>query len=152
MDYERNLHSVFCLQYHFILVVKYRKKVINDKICARLREIFESIAKKPNYQLEFIEFNHDIDHLHILFKAKPKSELLKFINSYKSASGRLIKKEFSIIRKYLCKEYFWSGSYFLASTGGVTLEILKQYVQNQGIEDNRVKKEYNSKKKLLNNG
>lgn len=153
IEYDKNLHSVFLLQYHFILVVKYRKKVINNKICDRLKDIFENIAKGQTYQLKIIEFNHDLDHLHILFKAKPKSELLKFINAYKSASSRLIKKEFPEIKKYLWKEYFWSGSYFLATTGGVTLEILKQYVQNQGLEDNRVKKEYNSKKKrLLNNG
>lgn len=79
------------LQYHLILVVKYRREVIDDKICARLKEIFEYIAKNDNYSLELIEFNHDKDHLHILFKAKPKSELLKFINAYKSASSRLIK-------------------------------------------------------------
>ncbi len=97
---------IFLLQYHFILVVKYRKKVIDDKICARLKEIFEYIAKYPNYQLEIIEFNHDIDHLHIFFKAKPKSGLLKFINAYKLATSRLIKKEFPRVKKYLWKEYF----------------------------------------------
>ncbi|EAH9356201.1 hypothetical protein EX478_08460 [Campylobacter coli] len=47
------------------------------------------------------------------------------------------------------KKYFWSGSYFLATTGGVSLDVLKAYVQNQGIEDNRVKKQYNSKHKRL---
>lgn len=94
IEYDINLHSVFLLQYHLILVVKYRREVIDDKICARLKEIFEYIAKNDNYSLELIEFNHDKDHLHILFKAKPKSELLKFINAYKSASSRLIKKEF----------------------------------------------------------
>ena len=148
-EYDTNHHSVFLLQYHLIFVVKYRRKVINDEICKRLREIFEYIAKSPRYALTLIEFNHDLDHLHILFKAEPKSDLVAFINSYKSASSRLIKKEFPIIRKYLWKEYFWSRSYFLATTGGVTLDILKKYVENQGIEDNRPKKEYMTKKKRL---
>ncbi|ECZ3092015.1 IS200/IS605 family transposase [Campylobacter coli] len=152
IEYDINLHSVFLLQYYLILVVKYRREVIDDKICARLKEIFEYIAKNDNYSLELIEFNHDKDHLHILFKAKPKSELLKFINAYKSASSRLIKKEFPHLKQYLWKQYFWSGSYFLATTGGVTLDILKQYVENQGIEDNRVKKQYkNTKRKRLLN-
>lgn len=140
LKYDTNFHSVFLLQYHLILVIKYRHKVITDEICARLKEIFEYIAKKPNYQLKIIEFNHDQDHLHILFKAQPKSALSTFINAYKSASSRLIKKEFPQIRKYLWKEYFWSQSFFLATTGGVTLETLKKYVENQGIEDSRVKK------------
>lgn len=147
IEYDTNQHSVFLLQYHLIFVVKYRRAVINDKICARLREIFEYIAKSTRYAITIIEFNHDKDHLHILFKSQPKSDLVAFINAYKSASSRLIKKEFPSIRKYLWREYFWSRSYFLATTGGVTLETLKKYVEHQGIEDNRVKKQYNTKKK-----
>ena len=147
IEYDTNQHSVFLLQYHLIFVVKYRRAVIDDRICARLKEIFEYIAKNPRYAITIIEFNHDKDHLHILFKSQPKSDLVAFINAYKSASSRLIKKEFPSIRQYLWREYFWSRSYFLATTGGVTLETLKKYVENQGIEDNRVKKQYNTKKK-----
>lgn len=130
--YDTNKHSVYLLQYHLILVVKYRKKVITDEICNRLKEIFEYIGEKEQYKLKIIEFNSDIDHLHILFKAEPKSELKKFINAYKSASSRLIKKEFPKIKKNLWKEAFWSRSFFLATTGGVTLDVLKKYVENQG--------------------
>jgi len=114
------------------LVTKYRRQVIDDEICKRLREIFEYIANKEQYKLKIIEFNHDKDHLHILFKAEPKSEISKFINAYKSASSRLIKKEFPRVKEKLWKEYFWSRSFFLATTGGVTLEVLKQYVESQG--------------------
>jgi len=130
--YDTNKHSVFLLQYHLILVIKYRKKVITDDICKRLREIFDYIGEKEQYKLKVIEFNSDIDHLHILFKAEPKSEIKKFINAYKSASSRLIKKEFPQIRSKLWKEAFWSRSFFLATTGGVTLEVLKKYVEDQG--------------------
>jgi putative transposase len=128
--YQTNNHSVFLLQYHMIFVIKYRRQVLTIEISNRLKEIFENIAEK--YKIELVEFNHDIDHLHMLFQAEPKSELTKFINAYKSASSRLIKKEFPEIKKKLWKEAFWSRSFFLATTGGVTLEVLKQYVENQG--------------------
>lgn len=78
------------------------------------------------------EWNHDKDHLHILFKAHPNSELSKFINAYKSASSRLIKKEFPKVRKLLWKEKFWSQSFCLISVGGAPLSILKQYIESQG--------------------
>ncbi len=113
-----------------IFVIKYRRKVITSDIAHRLREIFENIA--INYKIRIIEFNHDIDHLHVLFQSEPKSELTKFINAYKSASSRLIKKEFPEIRTKLWKEAFWSRSFFLATTGGVGIEVLKEYVENQG--------------------
>ena len=56
--------------YHLVvLVVKYRRKVIDDDISGRLREIFEYIC--PNYGIELEEWNHDIDHVHVMFKAQP---------------------------------------------------------------------------------
>ncbi len=130
--HDTNKHSVFLLQYHLILVIKYRRKAVNNAICERLKEIFSYIGDKEQYKLEVIEFNHDEDHIHILFKAQPKSEISKFINAYKSASSRLIKNEFPEVREKLWKEAFWSRSFFLATTGGVTLEVLMQYVENQG--------------------
>ena len=79
-----------------------------------------------------MEWNHDTDHVHILFKAHPNTELSKFINAYKSASSRLIKKNFPEIRKKLWKEYFWSQSFCLLATGGAPPEIIKKYIETQG--------------------
>lgn len=130
MDLDGNNHSVFLMYYHLVFVVKYRRKVIDDTISCRLKEIFEYIA--PNYNITLQEWNHDIDHIHILFKGQPNSELSKFINSYKSASSRLIKKEYSQIRKSLWKEYFWSRSFCLLTTGGAPIEVIKKYIEKQG--------------------
>lgn len=123
---QSNNHSVFSLYYHLIMVVKYRRRVIDDKISVRLREIFENIAAKYSLQVE--EWAHDIDHVYVMFTAQPKSELSKFINAYKSASSRLIKKEFPQIRQKLWKEYFWSQSFCLLTTGGVTIEVIRKYI------------------------
>ena len=132
MYLESNNHSVFSMHYHLVMVVKYRRKVINDDISKRLREIFEYIA--PNYNISIEEWNHDIDHVHVLFKAEPNSELSKFLNAYKSASSRLIKKEYPEIRQKLWKEYFWSKSFCLITTGGVTIDVIKEYIKSQGAE------------------
>ena len=130
MKLDRNQHSVYLLNYHLILVIKYRKKVINNMISDRLKDIFEYIAK--DYGITLIEWNHENDHVHILFKSIPKTNISKFINAYKSASSRLIKKENPLIRKTLYKEMFWSKSYCLISTGGAPIEVIKEYIQNQG--------------------
>ena len=130
MDFDTNNHSVFNLNYHLIMVVKYRRKVIDDEISLRLREMFEYIGS--SYHVSIIEWNHDIDHIHVLFKGKPNTEISKFLNCYKSASSRLIKKEFPRITKYLWKEAFWSKSYCLLTTGGVTIDIIKRYIETHG--------------------
>mgnify|MGYP000883785339 FL=1 len=130
MKLDSNNHSVFLLYYHLVLVVKYRRKVIDDAISNRLKEIFEYI--QSNYNITLQEWNHDKDHVHILFKAHPNSEISKFLNSYKSASSRLIKKEFPQIRKSLWKEYFWAKSFCLLTTGGAPIDIIKKYIESQG--------------------
>lgn len=135
MKLEGNNHSVFLLRYHLIFVVKFRRKVIDDAVSARLKEIFNYIA--PNYNITIEEWNSDKDHIHVLFKAHPNSALSKSINAYKSASSRLVKKEFPHIRKCLWKEMFWSKSFCLLTTGGVTVEIVKQYIKSQGEKDER---------------
>jgi putative transposase len=118
------------MYYHLVLVTKYRRKVIDKTISYRLREIFDYIA--VNYNISVIEWNDDRDHIHILFKAQPNSELSKFINAYKSASSRLIKKEYPKIREKLWKDYFWSRSFCLITTGGVTIDIIREYIESQG--------------------
>lgn len=130
MKLENNNHSVFSLNYHLVLVVKYRRRVIDSIVSTRLREIFEYI--QPAYNITLQEWNHDFDHVHVLFSAHPKSELTKFLNAYKSASSRLIKKEFPEIKEKLWKEFFWSRSFCLISTGGAPIEVIRQYIESQG--------------------
>ena len=127
---DSNAHSVFLLYYHLVLVVKYRRKVFDEDISGRAKEIFEYIA--PKYNITLQEWNYDKDHVHILFKAHPKSEISKFINAYKSASSRLLKKEFPQIRKKLWEESFWSQSFCLLTTGGAPVEVIKKYIESQG--------------------
>ena len=133
MELDSNNHSVFSMYYHLILVTKYRCDVIDDRISERLKNIFESIQSSYNIVLQ--EWNHDKDHVHILFKGEPNSELSKFINAYKSASSRLIKKEYPEIRSKLWKEYFWSRSFCLITTGGVTIDVIRKYIESQGDKD-----------------
>jgi putative transposase len=131
MKLDSNNHSVFSLSYHLVLVIKYRRKVINNEVSEKTKQMFTDIGSK--YHVTLLEWNHDRDHVHVLFKAHPKTELSKFINAYKSASSRIIKKEFPHVRKQLWKEYFWSRSFCLLTTGGGSpIDVVKKYIENQG--------------------
>ena len=134
MELYTNAHSVFSLYYHLILVVKSRRKVFTNEISERAKEIFEYIA--PTYKIEVVEWNHDKDYIHILIKGQPKTELSKFVNVYKSASSRLIKKEFPEIRKNLWQGMFWSRSFCLLSSGGAPINTIQEYIKSQGEEGN----------------
>ena len=130
MELRGNNHSVFSIHFHLILVVKYRKKVIDERISERLKEIFGYI--QDNYNIVLEEWNHDIDHVHVLFRSEPNSNISKFVNAYKSASSRLIKKEYPSIKSRLYKEAFLSQSFCLISTGEANIETIKKYIESQG--------------------
>lgn len=127
---NKSHHSVHDLNYHFILVTKYRAEVINDEMCHTLHEMFSHIGE--NYGITVQEFNHDSDHIHVLFSAKPTTQLVAFINSYKSATSRIVKTMFPHVKNNLWKEMFWSRSYYIATAGGVKLDMLQEYIKNQG--------------------
>ena len=127
---DTNNHSVFLLYYHLILVVKYRRNVFDDDMSDYARGIFAKIA--PDYNITLLEWNHNSDHVHVMFKAQPNSELSKFINAYKSASSRLIKKEFPAVKKKLWEQHFWSQSFCLYTEGSTSNEIIKEYIESQG--------------------
>ena len=47
--------------------IKYRRKILNDEISERAKEIFEYIA--PGYGIVLEEWNHDADLVHVMFRA-----------------------------------------------------------------------------------
>ena len=130
MNLDTNNHSVFLLYYHLVLVVKYRRQVFDDAMSNFAKDIFLRIAKLHNISLE--QWKHDKDHVHIMFRAHPNTALSKFINAYKSASSRLIKKNFPAVRRKLWKEMFWSRSFCLLTTGGAPIAAIRKYIEKQG--------------------
>jgi putative transposase len=133
MEYalRRGNHSVYSLQFHYVACVKYRRKVIDHAVSLRLKEFNREVAEA--FGIEIVEQETAKDHIHILFSGKPQIALSRFINSLKAVSARRIFREFPDLRKKLWKGHFWSPSYFLASTGQVTIEDLKRYVENQNV-------------------
>jgi len=123
-------HAKYDLKYHLVLVTKYRKKCITKDMLNRLEKIIKDICKK--WDVELLEFSGEEDHIHLLISAHPSMELSKFINNLKTVSSRLIRKEFKEhLSKFYWKPYFWTRAYFIATTGGAPLEVIKQYIKSQ---------------------
>ena len=128
---DKSTNAVFSLNYHFITVVKYRRKVFtNDEIVEYLKSVVEQVAEENDVQI--IEQECGDDHIHILFMAKPTLNFKSFIQALKARSASDLRARFpDFLKDKLWGEHFWSPSYFLATTGNVTIDILKQYVENQ---------------------
>ena len=128
--YYTNRHACFLLQYHLILITKYRKPVITGALENSLKEYIWEYFRQQGCVI--IEMNNGDDHIHILFEAPPSIALTAFINALKSASSRRMRKLFANeLAKYLWKPYFWSNSYFIATVSDRSSDIVKAYIQNQ---------------------
>lgn len=128
---DKSSHSVYSLNYHFIQCIKYRRNILVAKeIIDELKQRTKKIAEV--YGVEIINMETDKDHIHILFKNKPQSDLVKFINNWKSATAKVLRNKFPEIKKKLWKDVIWSPSYCLLTTGQTTLDQIKKYVESQG--------------------
>lgn len=131
-NYHKNRHSVYLLQYHLVVVTKYRHPVIDGDVKDRLISLSHEIIEE-HWKGEILEINTDHDHIHIQFEISPQTQLSKLINNYKTVTSRLIRKEFSEeLRPYYEKPYFWSDTYFISSVSDTSRKTIEQYIQAQG--------------------
>ena len=130
-DYKYNRHAVYKLQYHLVVVTKYRRPVLNNELSIKLKDIATNVFE-TNWKCDILEFNTDLDHVHILFEAPPQVQLSKLINNFKTVSSRLLRKQFpDFLSNYNWKPYFWSDTYFISSVSETSEETIRAYIQNQ---------------------
>ncbi|WGI16737.1 IS200/IS605 family transposase [Methanonatronarchaeum sp. AMET-Sl] len=126
-DAQSGIHSKCSLQYHLILATRCRYNLLEGGVGEDLKEQIDSIAE--NKDIEVLNKETDEDHIHILFRATPITELSKFINSLKGVTTRKLRNKHNHLEQHSA---LWSPSYFLVTTGEVTLNQLKEYVEQQG--------------------
>ena len=129
MELKRNSNAVYLLNYHLILITKYRKQVFtNNTIVERTKEIMRKISKENN--VEIINQECGLDHIHLMVSTKPTTNLTKYINLLKGHSSRALRKEFDLTDE-LYGDSFWSDSYYIATAGNVSVDTIYNYIDNQ---------------------
>jgi len=129
--YYTNRHSCFMLQYHMVLVTKYRKPIltgeVKDLVYRIIRDIFDE--KK----LVILELNGEPDHIHLLYEADPFTAPGTLANIIKTKTSRFARKEFgeTALKKFYWKPLFWSDSYFVTSVSENSLENVQRYIKEQ---------------------
>lgn len=130
--YRTNRHSCYLLEYHLVVVTKYRHPVLTGKLKDRLLELSFNVIE-DYWKCRILEISTDKDHIHILFESKPQVQLSKLVNNYKTVTSRIIRKEFADeLSPYYWKPYFWSDSYFIGCVSDRTRKAVRFYIQNQG--------------------
>jgi len=124
-------HCVFRIYYHIVFVTKYRRKVLSAKMLVRLNHHLSRLCENAGCHLA--EFNGEADHVHLLIDAHPNILPSRLVNTLKTISSRELRKEFSQeLRAVYKNPVLWHRTYCIVSAGGAPLDVIKQYIQNQG--------------------
>jgi REP element-mobilizing transposase RayT len=133
----RKSHNVSIRLYHFVCPAKYRKAVIDEKVDQVLKEVCLDIADR--YQIEFLEIGTDKDRVHFLVQSVPTYSPTKIITKIKSLTAKEVFVRLPLVKKQLWGGEFWTDGYYVGTVGQhATEEVIKQYVKNQGQEEQYV--------------
>lgn len=128
--YTKTRTNVYSLNYHLVWTTKYRKPIFNNNDKKqKLKDILLNEANNNNIIINEMEVFED--YIHLLISMPPKLSISSVVKILKGRSGFLYFKKYPNTKKDLYKGHLWSGSYFVSSTGGVTLDIIKKYIENQ---------------------
>jgi len=131
--YRRGSHSIFQLHIHLVWCTKYRKKVLKDDVGVRVRELCRQISSDMG--VEILSGVVAKDHVHVLASIPPQVSVSKLIQKLKGKSSYKLQREFKSLRKQYWGQRMWARGYFACSTGNITDEMVKDYIENHAERD-----------------
>ena len=131
-EYHKGSHTVYDIKYHFVWLTKYRYKILEGDLANRLRELIRQICESR--KIKIIKGHLGKEHIHLLVAAPPNIAPCKIMQYIKGVSSRRIQQEFPAIRKRYWGQHIWAQGYFCATSGTVTDEMIKLYIENQKLE------------------
>lgn len=121
---------VYNINYHMVWSVKYRRKVLNNEIAIRLKELATQVAQEKDFTLYLLEVG-EADHVHVFVSAHPKHSISYIAKMLKGITGRKLLHEFPEIKQSLWKGELWNPSYYVETVGSVSEENIKRYIEKQ---------------------
>ena len=129
-DYRRGRSVVTLLHVHLVFVTKYRRGVLSDRALDVIREAAAKVCE--DFTCRLVELGGEDDHVHLLVEYPPTVTLSRLVNSLKGVTSRQLRaREFPEVMRKLWGAHLWSPSYFAASCGGASLDIVRQYIEDQ---------------------
>ena len=137
----RQAHGSYHLRYHLILVTKYRRPVITDKMWEAMEK--EAARLMAMWDWKLVEAKHEADHVHFLIETSPDCNLADTIGNLKASLTRNMRAMGfeDHIRSFIHNGRIWSDSYYIATVGDVSLEKVRAYISAQGVKRKYTKRD-----------
>jgi putative transposase len=130
MAYRKTAHSIYELKYHVVWITKYRKQVLRGQVALRLRELIRQTCE--TMEVYILSGHISADHVHLLVSVPPHIAVSELVQRLKGRSSRRLLAEFGELSRQYWGQHLWARGYFAISTGNVTDEIIKQYIESHG--------------------
>lgn len=128
--YRTGRHVVFSLQAHIVLVTKYMRGAITDRVRDVIFTAASDVAKRYDFQI--LDIDGEDDHIHLVVDYPPKLSLSKLVMVLKANTAKRVREQrFEEVESVIKGDHFWSPSYLVTSTGGDSLEEVRRFVQDQ---------------------
>ena len=137
--YRLGAHTKSDLKVHLVWLPKYRKPVLTGEVAVRVRDLIRQIAAE--HELEIISGKVARDHVHVFVGYRPNQDVSQIMQWLKGISSRVLLQEFPHLRKRFWGRHFWARGYLAVSSGNITDEMVKEYIEEQEgeqiIDDSR---------------
>ena len=129
--YQRTSHTVFNNNYHLVWITKYRYQVLVGDIAVRMITIIRQICQENSIEIIRGAIGEG-NHIHLYVSIPPYLSVSKAIQQIKGKSSRKIMQEFPELKKKYWGRHFWAVGYFSKTSGNVTDEEIKRYIESHG--------------------
>ena len=126
-DYRTTNKTLYSCQYHVIWCTKYRRKVLDTQIQGRLKQLIRE--KQNEYRYHIREVETQSEHVHLLIEIPPTDSVDKIIGKIKAYTSKVLRDEYPSLKSRLPS--LWTRSKFVSSCGGVSLQVVKDYIESQ---------------------
>ena len=132
MDNQSLAHTSWNCKYHIVFAPKYRRREIFGTLRADIGKILRMLCQRK--EIEIIEAECCIDHVHMLVKIPPKHSVSYIIGYLKGKSSLIIFDRHANLKYKYGNRHFWCRGYYV-DTVGKNSKRIEEYVRNQLQED-----------------
>ena len=125
--YRSNKNEVYECYFRVVWCPKYRRKVLHSGVDTRLKELIREVCKELGCPLTELEVMPD--HVHLLVEVDPQFGIHRLVKRIKAKTSRVLREEFLWLKGRI--PTLWTNSYFVTTTGGAPLYMVKKYIEDQ---------------------
>ena len=129
--YRLGSHTVYDIKYHLVWVTKYRYKVLTGEVGLRARDLIRQVCMAR--EIRIVKGHVSTDHVHLLVSCPPRLSVSQVVQYVKGKSSHELQREFGELGRRYWGQHLWARGYFCASSGTVTDEMVKAYIEQQDV-------------------